>query len=210
MLEFGLIEQYMGNLEEEELIDALKQVNNTEDAQNAMAACQKGLEIVGTSFETGEFFVGDLVFAGEMMQEAVNMLKPYLAEESTHTIGKMVFCTVKNDLHDIGKNIVKALLEANGLEVIDLGVDVPAETIVKTVKENNLKIVALSGVLTMAIDSMKMVVDALAEAGLRDSVKVIIGGAPVTAEANEIIGADAWTKNPQDTVRICLEWAKAV
>ena len=165
---------------------------------------------MGNLFEEGEYFVGDLIYAGELMQDAVQILKPYLAGENSNTVGRMLFCTVKDDLHDIGKNIVRSLLEASGMEVVDLGVDVPAEKIVQTVRDQNIKIVALSGVLTLAINSMKATVEALKAAGLRDEVKVIIGGAPVTQEANEIVGADAWTKNPQETVRICTEWAKAL
>lgn len=120
----------------------------------------------------------------------------------------MLLCTVKDDLHDIGKNIVRSMLEAAGFEVIDLGIDVPAEKVVETVKAENLKIVALSGVLTLAIDSMKKTVDALKAAGLSD-VKVIIGGAPVSEEAMKITGADEWAHSPQKTVSVCQEWSKA-
>lgn len=209
-MDFELLKQNMGDLEEEEVLEMLNQIDNVEDAQKAMEACQAGMEIVGQQFETGEFFVGDLVFAGEVMQEAVTILKPFLAGQNSKTIGKMIFCTVEGDLHDIGKNIVRSLLEAAGMEVIDLGVDVPPAKIVDAVKANGVKIVALSGVLTLAINAMKATVQALKDAGLRDEVKVIIGGAPVTQEANDIVCADAWTKNPQETVRICTEWAKAV
>ena len=117
----------------------------------------------------------------------------------------MVLCTVKDDLHDIGKNIVKAMLEAAGFDVIDLGIDVPAEKIVETVKENDIKIVALSGVLTLALDSMKATVEALKAEGL--DVKVIIGGAPVSAESVVLTGADEWARSPQKTVQTCKAWA---
>lgn len=208
-MDFELLKQNMGELEEDAVLEMLNGIDNAEDAQKAMEACQAGMEIVGQQFETGEYFVGDLVFAGELMQEAVAILKPYLAGQNSKTIGKMVFCTVEGDLHDIGKNIVRSLLEAAGMEVIDLGVDVAPAKIVEAVKANGVKIVALSGVLTLAINAMKATVEALKAAGLED-VKVIIGGAPVTQEANDIVGADAWTKNPQETVKICTEWAKAV
>lgn len=210
MIDFELLKNSIGELDEDTAKEILEQVDNSADALKAMQACQQGLEIVGNLFEEGEYFVGDLIYAGELMQDAVQVLKHYLAGENSNTVGRMLFCTVKDDLHDIGKNIVRSLLEASGMEVVDLGVDVPAEKIVQTVKEQNLKIVALSGVLTLAINSMKATVDALKAAGLRDEVKVIIGGAPVTQEANDIVGADAWTKNPQETVRICTEWAKAL
>ena len=209
-MDFELLKNSVGELDEDAAKEILERVDNPEDALKAMQACQQGMEIVGSLFEEGEYFVGDLIYAGELMQDAVQILKPYLAGEQSDAVGRMLFCTVKDDLHDIGKNIVRSLLEASGMEVVDLGVDVPAEKIVQTVKEQNLKIVALSGVLTLAINSMKATVDALKAAGLRDEVKVIIGGAPVTQEANDIVGADAWTKNPQETVRICTEWAKAL
>ena len=182
MVDFEKLAQAMGNLEEDEMVEMLNQVmaDGGSQANEAMAACQKGMDIVGDLFEKGEYFVGDLIYAGELMTQAVGILKDALisGDSSENTHAKMVLCTVKNDLHDIGKNIVKAMLEANGFEVIDLGIDVAPETIVETVKAQNIKIVALSGVLTLAIDSMKATVDALKAAGLND-VKVIIGGAPV-------------------------------
>ena len=119
----------------------------------------------------------------------------------------MVLCTVKDDLHDIGKNIVKNMLEASGFEVIDLGIDVPPERIIETVKTEGIRIVALSGVLTLALDSMRDVVDAFADAGMRDKVKIIIGGNPVTEVACKAIGADEWAKSPRKTVGVCSEWA---
>ena len=119
----------------------------------------------------------------------------------------MILCTVKDDLHDIGKNIVRSMLEANGFEVLDLGIDCPKEKVVETCKAENIKIVALSGVLTLAIDSMKDTIDAIKAAGLND-VKVIIGGAPVSESAKEVTGADEWAYSPQKTVQVCKEWAK--
>lgn len=121
----------------------------------------------------------------------------------------MILCTVKDDLHDIGKNIVRSMLEAAGFEVLDLGIDVPASEIVKAAKENSIKIVALSGVLTLAIDSMKATVEAFKADGM-DDVKIIIGGAPVSEEAMKITGADEWAHSPQKTVQVCKDWAEAI
>jgi len=136
----------------------------------------------------------------------VEVLKPYLAgAESGGPKTKMILCTVKDDLHDIGKNIVRSMLEANGFEVLDLGIDCPAEKVVETAKAEGIKIVALSGVLTLALDSMKATVDAIKAAGLE--CKVIIGGAPVSAEACKNIGADEWAHSPQKTVATCKNWA---
>ena len=202
----------MGDLDEDTMTEMLNEVmaDGGSQAQSAMDACQKGMDIVGQRFESGEYFVGDLIYAGELMTTAVGMLKDALVtgDGGSGSKTKMLLCTVKDDLHDIGKNIVRSMLEAAGFEVIDLGIDVPAEKVVETVKAENLKIVALSGVLTLAIDSMKKTVDALKAAGLND-VKVIIGGAPVSEEAMKITGADEWAHSPQKTVSICQEWSKA-
>ena len=202
----------MGDLDEDTMTEMLHEVmaDGGSQAQSAMDACQKGMDIVGQRFESGEYFVGDLIYAGELMTTAVGMLKDALVtgDGSSGSKTKMLLCTVKDDLHDIGKNIVRSMLEAAGFEVIDLGIDVPAEKVVETVKAENLKIVALSGVLTLASDSMKKTVDALKAAGLSD-VKVIIGGAPVSEEAMKITGADEWAHSPQKTVSVCQEWSKA-
>lgn len=209
MIDFEALAQAMGDLDEEAMVEALNTVmaEGGKDADKAMEACQKGMDTVGKLFEDGDYFVGDLIYAGELMTQAVDILKDALVTgESGDTKTKMLLCTVKDDLHDIGKNIVKAMLEANGFEVIDLGIDIPAEQIVETVKANGLKIVALSGVLTLAIDSMKATVDALKAAGL-DDVKVIIGGAPVSEDACKLTGADAWAHSPKKTVEVCKAWA---
>ena len=210
MLDYEKLAAAVGDLDEDAMLSHLNAVTASGggEAAKAMAACQDGLDKVGSRFESGEYFVGDLIYAGELMTEAVNILKDALVsgEASGAAKTKMLLCTVKDDLHDIGKNIVKAMLEANGFEVIDLGIDVSAQAVVDCVKDNNLKIVALSGVLTLAIDSMKNTVDALKAAGL-DDVKVIIGGAPVSEAACERVGADEWAHSPQKTVNVCKAWA---
>lgn len=209
MVDLTTLAEVVGELEEEEMLDSLKKVmeDGGSQAAEAMAECQKGLDIVGERFETGEYFISDLVFAGELMSEAVEVLKPALAGEAGTNMGKMILCTVEGDLHDIGKNIVRGMLEAGGFEVIDLGIDTPAEKVVETAKENNIKIIALSGVLTIAIGGMRRTIALLKESGL--DAKVIIGGAPVNEAVREEVGADAWAYNPQDTVRICQAWATA-
>ena len=209
MIDFENLAQAMGDLDEDTVVEVLNQVMSEGGAQapQAMEACQKGMDIVGKRFEEGEYFVGDLIYAGELMTQAVDIMKDALAAgDGSGSKTKMLLCTVKDDLHDIGKNIVRAMLEANGFDVVDLGIDVPASKIVETVKAENIKIVALSGVLTLAINSMKATVDALKAAGL-DDVKVIIGGAPVSEAAKEITGADEWAHSPQKTVATCKRWA---
>jgi methanogenic corrinoid protein MtbC1 len=176
-----------------------------ESAREALAACQAGMDVVGQRYETGEYFVADLMLAGDLMAEAAALIKPLLAGDAGASIGKLVICTVKGDIHDIGKNIVKALLEAEGIEVFDLGTDVAPAAIVDCVRQTGAAVVALSGVLTLAIGPMKETVEALSEAGLGDT-KVIIGGAPVTADYCRHVGADAWSINAPEGVRVCRGW----
>ena len=206
MIDFENLAVAMGELDEDTVKELLEAVSTTEEANAAMEACQKGMNEVGKLFEEGEYFVGDLIYAGELMTDAVEVLKPYLTSGEGSAKAKMVLCTVKDDLHDIGKNIVRSMLEAGGFEVIDLGIDVAPEKIIETVKAENIKIVALSGVLTLALDSMKNTIAAIKEAGLTD-VKVIIGGCPVTADAANAMGADEWAYSPQKTVKVCSAWA---
>ncbi len=210
MVDFEKLAEAMGDLDEDAMVADLEAVmaEGGADAGKAMEACQKGMDIVGSRFEEGEYFVGDLIYAGELMTQAVDILKDALVSGGeSGPATKMILCTVKDDLHDIGKNIVRSMLEANGFEVLDLGIDCPKEKVVETCKAENIKIVALSGVLTLAIDSMKDTIDAIKAAGLND-VKVIIGGAPVSESAKEVTGADEWAYSPQKTVQVCKEWAK--
>lgn len=208
MVDYEKLEQIVGNLDEEGMIEILNQVmeDGGTSASEAMTACQKGMDEVGRLFQTGEYFVSDLVFAGEMMTTAVDILKPALAKDSGSGCGKLIICTVEGDLHDIGKNIVKAMLEAGGFEVIDLGIDTPAEKVVEIAKKESINIVALSGVLTLAITGMKKTIEKLKT--VDPSIKVIVGGCPVNDAVAKEVGADAWAYNPQDTVRICQGWAK--
>lgn len=211
MIDFEVLAEAMGDLDEDVMTEMLQKVMDEggSQAQEAMAACQKGMDIVGSRFEEGEYFVGDLIYAGELMTTAVDILKDALVsgEDSGETKAKMILCTVKDDLHDIGKNIVRSMLEAAGFEVLDLGIDVPADKIIETAKKEDIHIIGLSGVLTLAIDSMKNTVDAFEAAGMRDQVKIVIGGAPVNAEVCKQTGADAWASSPQMTIDYCKSWA---
>ncbi|MBQ2016508.1 MAG: cobalamin-dependent protein [Clostridia bacterium] len=199
----------MADLEEDELYDYMNEImdNDGEGVQEALEACQEGMKIVGDRFEEGEYFVGDLIYAGEILTEATNIIKPALTGDGQEKFGKMILCTVKNDLHDIGKNIVRAMLEAGGFDVVDLGIDVDPQTIVDTAKNEGIKIIALSGVLTLAVDSMKDTIEAFKAAGMRDDVKIIVGGAPVTETVCASVGADEWALSPQKTVSVCQSWA---
>jgi methylmalonyl-CoA mutase cobalamin-binding domain/chain len=204
------VAQLIGDLEEEELLEVIEEFVSSspseEDSKKILAACQKGMALVGDRFESGEYFVGDLIFAGELLTESIDLLKPVLGNAQTKKIGKIVLATVRGDLHDIGKNIFKTMAEAAGFEVIDLGIDQPEEMFVQKVREENPDIVGMSGILTLSLKSMKDTVEALKSAGLRDSVKIIIGGNPVTKESCEDIGADAFTTNAAAGVKMCLDF----
>lgn len=167
-------------------------------------------EKVGEKFESGEFFVADLVMAGEIMKAVSGLARSRLMElgKPRKVIGKVVIGTVEGDIHDIGKDIVVTMAEAAGFEVIDLGVDVLPQKFVEAIKQHNPDIVGLSGLLTLAIDSMKRTVDAIRDAELRSKVKIIIGGGRVDQYACEYVGADAWTNDASQGVKIMLKWIK--
>ena len=161
---------------------------------------------VGELFDSDDYYVADLIFAGELMSKAVEILKPVIYTGKAEIKGTIVLGTVKGDLHDIGKNIFKSMAETEGFEVYDLGIDVEPEVFVAKVKQIEPQIVAMSAVLTMALNSMKKTVDALIDAGLRDKVKIIIGGNPVTEDSCKRIGADAFTTVAGEGVAICKQW----
>lgn len=208
-MDFNRLAEAMGELEEDTVLEMVREAAKDEAAASAaMEAMQKGMDTVGGRFESGEYFVGDLIYAGEIMTDAMNILKGAIAKQGSAALGKMILCTVKDDLHDIGKNIVRAILEAGGFEVLDLGIDVAPEVIVETAKRENIKIVALSGVLTLALDSMKATVQAFEAAGMRDQVRIIVGGAPVTEASYVATGADEWAFSPQKTLTVCKGWAQ--
>jgi methylmalonyl-CoA mutase cobalamin-binding domain/chain len=211
MIDSERLRNAMGDLDEEAVFEILKTVmaDGGQDVDAALVACQEGMSIVGKRFESSEYFVGDLIFSGELMTSAMDIIRPALvAKKGNSSATKILMCTVEGDLHDIGKNIVKAIFEAGGFEVIDLGIDVAPEKIINAVKQQNIKIVALSGVLTLAIDAMKRTVDAFTTAGLRNNVKIIIGGAPINGSVAKLVGSDAWAINPQESYEICRSWAE--
>jgi methanogenic corrinoid protein MtbC1 len=209
MIDLKNLTELMGELEEDQALDMLKEFMATnpteEEALEVVGACQAGMATVGDLFESGDYFVGDLIFAGELLTEAINVLKPALGAGGSSNLGTILLGTVHGDLHDIGKNIFRSMSEAAGFDVIDIGIDVEIDTFVAKAKEVNPQIIGMSGVLTLAIDSMKDTVEALKEAGIK--AKYIIGGNPVTKEACEFVGADAFTTNAAEGVKICQAWA---
>lgn len=157
---------------------------------------------VGRLFEENEYFVPEMLVAARAMQGGLALLKPHLAEGGSVSAGKVIVATVKGDLHDIGKNLVAMMLEGAGFEVIDLGTDVGPEKFVKAVQEHKPQVVGMSALLTTTMPSMSATVKALQEAGLRDSIKVMIGGAPVTDSFARQIGADGYSADASSAVRL--------
>ncbi len=168
--------------------------------QNALMS---GMNIIGGKFKRNEVFVPEVLIAARAMNKATATLKPYLAKAGVEPVGKAIICTVKGDQHDIGKNLVKMMIESKGIEVEDLGVDCDNQKIVDTVKGSGAKVLCLSALLTTTMMAQKEVIDALKEAGVRDKVKVMIGGAPVTQGFADEIGADAYTPDAASAAEVC-------
>jgi 5-methyltetrahydrofolate--homocysteine methyltransferase len=160
------------------------------------------MDEVGRRFETNEYFVPELLIAARAMKGALELIRPKLVASGAKAAGKVAIGTVKGDLHDIGKNLVAAMLEGGGFDIIDLGVDVTPEKFANAVKEKGANIIALSALLTTTMPSMKTTIEALKEAGLRDQVKIIIGGAPVTQKYADEIGADGYSDNASAAVTL--------
>jgi methanogenic corrinoid protein MtbC1 len=177
------------------------------DPLDLLAAAKEGMNIVGQRFADSDYFIPDLVFSGEILKRIVALLEPHLkAQAESKKIGKVVMGTVKGDIHDIGKDLVVFMLDVSGFEVTDLGIDVPVERFVDAVRETGSKVVGLSGFLTLAFDAMKETVDAIREAGLRDDVKIMIGGGQIDEQVRRFTGADAYGKDAIEAVQLAREW----
>ncbi len=170
-----------------------EEVDNGSPASEILDALLSGMSVIGGKFKRNEVFVPEVLIAARAMNGGLDVIKPLLAAEGVESIGKVVIGTVKGDLHDIGKNLVAMMLTGAGLEVIDLGVDVSADKFIQAIEDHQADIVCMSALLTTTMTYMKTVVDALNEKGLRDKVKVMVGGAPVTDNFALEIGADKYT-----------------
>lgn len=167
------------------------------------------MDIVGEKFKNNEVFVPEVLIAARAMNAGVEVLKPYLVSEGVESKGTVVLGTVKGDLHDIGKNLVKMMMEGKGLNVVDLGVDVSPEQFIQAAQDNNAQIIACSALLTTTMGEMKNVVDTLNEKGLREKFKVMIGGAPVTQAFCDQIGADSYTEDAASAADAALAYCIA-
>jgi 5-methyltetrahydrofolate--homocysteine methyltransferase len=203
-----------------ELVDAIAEMRDDEAVPLAeqlletgtppidiLGACREAMGIVGARFEQGEYFVPELILAGEMLREISELVKPRLAASSeVARYGRIVLGTVAGDIHDIGKDIVYFMLDVNGFEVHDLGVDVPVATFVEKVRELQPQVLALSGFLTLSYDAMKDTVEALESAGIRDDVKIMIGGGTVDEQVRQYAGADAFGSDAMSAVTLARQW----
>jgi methanogenic corrinoid protein MtbC1 len=201
------IESALAELKEDLVLQLVKDALAAQvSAHDILTACQAGLTEVGRRFECRDYVVSDLMMSGEIFREIGIWLEPELKANGSATTGKIVFGTVKGDIHDIGKDIVVNTLRSANFDVIDLGVDVPPEIFVNTIRETGAKVVAMSGLLTLALESMKATIRAFEIAGLRRDVKVMIGGSPVDANACRFVGADDWGSSAQQAVKLATVW----
>jgi methanogenic corrinoid protein MtbC1 len=203
------LSQRLADLDEEGTLATVRQelASGTEPLA-VLDACREGMLQVGKRYEANEYFVSDLMLAGEIFKQVTEALGPTLKTGSLETKGKVVIGTVQGDIHDIGKDLVVSMVKANGYEVTDLGVDVPPEKFIATLQETGATVLGLSGLLTIGYDAMKKTIVALDEAGLRPGVKVMIGGGPINEEVCKYTGADAWGADAQSAVALCGAWLK--
>jgi len=183
-----------------------KAIEDKTPPESILQACQQGMEEIGRRFESCDYFVSDLIMSGEIFKQVAAILDPLLANGSKGHLGKVVIGTVHGDIHDIGKDIVVNMLKSSGFEVIDLGVDVPAASFVAALKDSGATVLGMSGLLTLAFDSMKETVNAVAAAGLRDQVRIMVGGGPVDGNVCKAVGADDWGNDAQKAVKLAKQW----
>lgn len=207
--------ELIADMKEEEAVNlANEMLESGYDPVKLLDHCREAMETVGKRFESGEYFLPELMLAGEMLTQIGNKAKPLIKDTQDSSggasnRGTVIIATVHGDLHDIGKNIVTFMLDINGYNVVDLGIDVPVATIVDSIKSNNPKVVGLSGFLTLAFDSMKETIDAIVAEGLRDDLKIMIGGGQVDENIKDYTGADDFGMNAMDAVKLCNKWVAA-
>lgn len=202
-MDFEQLTELVIELEVDEIVDAINEaLDEGKEAFEILNALTKGMDEVGRRYEKKEYYLTELVLAGETMKEAFRVLKPILAEAgNSDDKVKIILATVKGDNHDIGKNILGSLLLSSGFELYDLGMDIEADTIVEKVKETGATIIALSTLLTMTVEQIKLVHEALELAGVRNKVKLIVGGAPLNMDLAKSLGADDYADDAVEGVR---------
>ena len=199
----------LANLEEDKASQLVRrELASGKDGVAVLAELRKGMDEVGQRYKKGEYFLSELIVSGEIFKESMKLLEPALKKGGGGPTTRIVIGTVKGDIHNIGKDIVVTMLKGAGFEVYDLGIDVPVKAFVDKAAETKAAVVGMSGLLTPSFESMKQTVDALKEAGLRDKVKVIIGGGVVTELVKRHTGADAFTDDAMEGLEIIRKWAK--
>ena len=200
----------MANMKEKKALKlAEEMLNEGEDPLKILEMGREAVEMVGKQFELGKYFLPELILAGEMLKKISKLAEPFLKQGSgakTERLGKVVIGSVEGDIHDIGKDIVTFLLDVNGFEVHDLGVDVPPQRFVEAIQELQPQIVGMSALLTTVFESFKNTVEAITDAGLRNKVKIMIGGGTVTKEVSEYAGADAYGEDAVAAVNLSKSW----
>jgi 5-methyltetrahydrofolate--homocysteine methyltransferase len=198
----------LSDLKEKEALEIVQnRLSAGEDPLGILEDARRAMEVVGKRFETGEYFIPDLVYSGKILEGVSDIVKPKLAKAGeVQRLGKVIIGTVAGDLHDIGKNIVTFMLDVNGFEVYDIGVDVPAEKFIEKIKEVDAPVVGLSGFLTLAFDSMKETVEAIKAAGLRDKVKILIGGCQMDEDIRQYTGADEYGADAMEAVALSRKY----
>ena len=203
--------ELLADMYEEEALELAKTllVEEQADPMRVLDLCRMAMDIVGKRFEEGEYFLPELVLAGDMLDNIGRMAKPLISQdtaESRKKLGRVLIGTVHGDLHDIGKNIVTFMLDVNRFEVRDLGIDVPVETFLSEIRSFQPAVVGLSGFLTLAFDSMKETIDAFEKEGMRKDFKIMIGGGQVDETVRSFTGADAFGANALEAVKLCKNW----
>jgi len=200
--------KFLSDLQEQEALEFVgKALEKGVDPVDLLGETKEAMNIVGQRFATGEYFIPDLIFSGEILKQIVQMLEPHLKKgKEAERLGKVIVGTVAGDIHDIGKDLVVFMLDVSGFEVLDLGIDVPVQKFVDSIKETGSSVVALSGFLTLAFQNMKNTVDAVKAAGLRDKVKIMIGGGQIDNEVKIFTGADAYGKDAMEAVKLAKGW----
>jgi methanogenic corrinoid protein MtbC1 len=207
---FAKLTDAIVNMREEEALAAVHALlNNGADAIDILDRCSAAIEEVGKRFENGEYFLPELLMAGEILKNISDAVKPYMKMRAiSGKKANVLMGTVKDDIHDIGKNIVTFLLEVNGYEVRDLGIDIPPSRFVEEIRAYRPAVVGLSGLLTVAYDSMKETVREIEKSGLRDDVKIMIGGGQMSAKISTYVGADAFGRDAVHGVALVKEWIR--
>jgi len=199
----------LSDLKEQEALDTVKKkLAAGDDPMKILADAREGMAIVGERFGSGQYFIPDLIYSGEILRGIAQLVEPYIKGSKTQIkkLGKVIIGTVAGDIHDIGKDLVTFMLDISGFEVYDLGIDVPVKNFVDKIKETGATVVGLSGFLTLAFDAMKETIDAIKKEGLRDKVKIMIGGGQIDDMVQNYVGADAWGKDAMAAVTLARQW----